>query len=313
MKFPQLDFRRIETYPLRNRTSKVRLEHFAQPWRKGKTFRTFLNSLPKILAGNDFRDLVAAVSKARRNGKPVILCLGAHPIKCGLGPVLIDLMRRGIISCLATNGAAAIHDFEVALVGQTSEDVQSGLDDGSFGMADETGRSMNAAMLRGLKRHWGAGRAIGEAILSGRFPHKTHSIFATAVRLKIPATIHIAIGTDITHQHPTTNGAVLGEASYIDFRTFAGAVAALDEGGVLLNLGSAVVLPEVFLKALTIARNLGHRVENFTTATFDMIRLYRPAENIVRRPTHKSGRGYYFIGHHEIMFPLFAAAVVEAI
>ena len=311
MKITPLDFTKIKTYPLCKRASKVQLGDLACSWKKGGSLRDFLDGLPGVLASNDFRRLVAAVVEARRRDKPVLLCMGAHPIKCGLGPVIIDLMDRRVLSGLATNGAAAIHDFELALVGQTSEDVQRGLDDGSFGMIDETGRLMNGAMARGLKRGWGAGRAIGEAIKSGNFPHKQRSIFAAAARRKLPATIHIAIGTDITHQHPTARGAVLGEASYLDFKTFAAVVAQLGEGGVVINLGSAVVMPEVFLKALTIARNLGHRVENFTTATFDMIRQYRPTENIVRRPTHKGGRGYYLIGHHEIMFPLFAAAIIE--
>lgn len=313
MKFPHLDFSEIRTYPLRQRASKISVDHLAHPWQKGKKLCDFLDCLPKILIANDFRELIGAVTAALRDKKPVILCLGAHPLKCGLSPILIDLMRRGVIACLATHGATAIHDCELALVGQTSEDVQSGLDDGSFGMADETGRMINAAIARGLKHRWGAGRAIGEAILRGHFPYKNRSVLATAARLKIPATVHIAIGTDITHQHPTTNGAALGEASYLDFQTFASVVAALGDGGVVLNVGSAVILPEVFLKALTVARNLGHHVENFTAATFDMIRQYRPTENIVRRPTHKNGRGYYFIGHHEIMFPLFAAAVIEAL
>lgn len=312
-KLYRLDFSRIRTYPLRARASKVRLDDLALPWSKGKSLCEFLDRLPRILAVNDFRALVSDVVTAQRKGKPVLLCMGAHPIKCGLNPILVDLLRRGVVSALAGNGATAIHDFELAYVGQTSEDVQSGLDDGSFGMAEETGRFLNRAIARGLKRGWGAGRAVGEAICAGDFPNKNLSVFAAAARRKIPATLHIAIGTDIIHQHPAMNGAVLGEASYRDFQTFASVVAALGDGGVVINLGSAVVMPEVFLKALTIARNLGHSVENFTTATFDMNRQYRPTENIVRRPTHKSGRGFYLIGHHELMFPLFAAAVLESL
>ncbi len=313
MKYPKLNFQDVKTYPLRQRSSKVQLKDLAAPWKQGSSFRQFLDRLPQILVAKDFRALVTATVKARRKKKTVLLCMGAHPIKCGLNPVINDLLRRGVISAIAANGAAAIHDFELALIGQTSEDVQAGLDDGSFGMADETGRFLNEALASGVKRGIGAGRAAGEAILSGKFPHKQHSLLATAARLDAPATIHIAIGTDIIHQHPTTNGATLGEATYRDFQTLTSVVATLGDGGVVINLGSAVMMPEVFLKALTIARNLGHRVENFTTATFDMHRLYRPTENIVRRPTHRGGCGYYFVGHHEIMFPLFAAAVIDGL
>jgi hypothetical protein len=221
-------------------------------------------------------------------------------------------MRRGVVNAVAFNGAGAIHDFELALIGETSEDVQHGLDDGSFGMIDETGRLMNAALANGVKQGIGAGRALGEAIVKGTFAKKELSILHQGVVSNVPVTVHIAIGTDIIHQHPSTDGGVLGEVTYLDFQKFAAIVAKL-EGGVLLNIGSAVVMPEVFLKALTIARNLGNKVENFTTATFDMIRHYRPTENVVRRPTHKGGRGFYIIGHHELMIPLWAAATMETL
>jgi hypothetical protein len=200
----------------------------------------------------------------------------------------------------------------LALTGQTSEDVASGLEDGSFGMVDETGRLMNEAFAKGVEQGCGEGDALGKAMLVGKFPNKEISILHAGASLNIPVTVHIAIGTDIIHQHPSTDGAVLGEATYLDFQKFAAVVAHLGDGGVLLNIGSAVIMPEVFLKALTIARNLGHSVENFTTATFDMNRHYRPMENIVRRPVSKGGRGYYIVGHHEIMMPLLAAAVIEA-
>jgi hypothetical protein len=310
MEFPPLDFNRIRTYPLRERDNKIHGEELASPSQPGSTFAKFIDSLPHILAGNDFRAIVDATVTAVHKQRPVIVMMGAHPIKCGLNPILLDLMRRGIISALAFNGAGAIHDFELALIGATSEDVQHGLDDGSFGMIDETGRQMNRALADGVAQGIGAGRALGETIVKGTFPHKQLSLLHAGVTGNIPVTVHIAIGTDIIHQHPTADGAVLGEASYLDFQKFAAAVAQL-EGGIVLNIGSAVIMPEVFLKALTIARNLGHTVDHFTTATFDMNRHYRPTENVVRRPTHKGGHGYYLIGQHELLVPLWAAAVLE--
>jgi hypothetical protein len=312
MDFPPLDFNRLRTYPLRERDNKVHAAELARPWRKGAGFAQFVESLPHILAGNDFRAVVDATVAAVRNRRPVLVLMGAHPVKCGLNPVLVDLMQRGVISALAGNGALAIHDFELALIGGTSEDVQHGLDDGSFGMIDETGRLMNRALADGIAQGIGAGRALGQAILNGPFPHKHLSLLHQGVVRNVPVTIHIAIGTDIIHQHPTADGAVLGEATYLDFQKLAAVIAQL-EGGIVLNIGSAVVMPEVFLKALTIARNLGHTVEHFTTATFDMQRQYRPAENIVRRPTAKGGHGYYLIGQHELLVPLWAAAVLEEV
>ncbi|MBI5393796.1 MAG: hypothetical protein HZA91_00715 [Verrucomicrobia bacterium] len=311
MDFPPLDWSRIKTYPLRERPNKVRSEDFAHVWAKGGSLQSFLDSLPKILVAQDFHALVTDIVAATRKKKPVLVCMGAHVIKCGLSPLIADLMRRGIVSAVATNGAGAIHDFELALIGQTSEDVQRGLDDGSFGMIDETGRLMNAAIKEGVSQGIGAGRALGEAVVKGNFPNRELSILNAGVTAHVPVTVHIALGTDIIHQHPTCDGAALGEASYMDFQRLAAIVATLGDGGVVLNIGSAVVMPEVFLKALTVARNLGHKVENFTTATFDMIRHYRPTENIVRRPVHKGGQGYYIIGHHELMLPLLAAAVIE--
>jgi hypothetical protein len=310
MEFPPLDFGRIRTYPIRERPNKVHLDELARVWNAGGSFSQFLDSLPRILIGNDFRAIVEATVAAVKHHRPVLVMMGAHPIKCGLNPVFVDLMRRGIVNALAFNGAGAIHDFELAMIGETSEDVQRGLDDGSFGMIDETGKRMNAALAEGVRQGIGAGRALGEAILTGRFANKDLSILHQGVASKIPVTVHIAIGTDIIHQHPTTDGSVLGEATYLDFQKFASVVAQL-EGGVALNIGSAVIMPEVFLKALTIARNLGHTVDNFTTANFDMIRQYRPSENVVKRPTHKGGRGFSITGHHELLVPLWAAAVIE--
>ncbi len=312
MEFPPLDFDRLRTYPLRERDNKVHLNELARVWKRGGSFAEFIESLPKILVGNDFRAVVDATVAAVRAKKPVIIMMGAHPIKCGLNPVFVDLMKRGAIHAVAFNGAGAIHDFEIALQGETSEDVQAGLNDGSFGMIDETGRLMNAALAAGVQQGIGAGRALGDAIVTGKFAHKELSILHQGATANIPVTVHIAIGTDIIHQHPTTDGAVLGEATYLDFQKFASVVAQL-EGGVILNIGSAVIMPEVFLKALTIARNLGHTVDHFTTATFDMLRHYRPTENVVRRPTAKGGHGYYITGHHELLVPLWAAAVLEKV
>jgi hypothetical protein len=310
MKFEPLDFSKIRTYPVAERANKVNADSFATPHTAGGSLRGFLDSMPDFLAAQDLRKIVSAIATAVRNKRPVVLMMGAHSIKVGLNPVFVAAMRRGILNAIAFNGAGAIHDFELCYQGETSEDVQRGLDDGSFGMVEETGQRMNAALVDGVARGLGAGRALGEAARTAQYPNLSLSILATAAELDIPVTVHIAVGTDIIHQHPTTNGAVLGEASYRDFQTFA-AVCAQLEGGVVLNIGSAVIMPEVFLKALTIARNLGHKVEHFTTATFDMTRHYRPTENVQRRPTKLGGQGFYLVGHHEIMIPLLFAAITE--
>jgi hypothetical protein len=310
MKFESLDFSKIRTYPVADRANKVNAEAFATPHAPGGSLRGFLESLPDFLAVQDFRKIVAAVVKAVREQRPVVLMMGAHSIKVGLNPIFVQAMRRGILNAVAFNGAGAIHDFELCYQGETSEDVQRGLDDGSFGMVEETGQRMNAALAAGVARGLGAGLALGEALRTSGYPDLAVSILATGAELDIPVTVHIAVGTDIIHQHPSTNGAVLGEATYRDFQTFA-AVCAQLEGGVVLNVGSAVIMPEVFLKALTIARNLGHKVEHFTTATFDMTRHYRPTENVQRRPTKLGGQGFYLVGHHEIMIPLLFAAITE--
>jgi hypothetical protein len=310
MKFEPLDFSRIRTYALAERANKVAVSDFAGIHAKGGSLAEFLEKLPRFLVAKDFLAVAGAMAEAVRKGRPVVVMMGAHPIKCGLNPVLVDAMRRGIVAAVAFNGAGAIHDFETAYQGETSEDVQRGLDDGSFGMVDETSRLMNAALDAGVAAGLGAGESLGREINKANFPNRNLSIMATGAELGMPVTVHIAIGTDIIHQHPTANGAVLGEASYRDFQRF-GSVVAQMEGGVVLNIGSAVVMPEVFLKALTIARNLGNTVDHFTAATFDMIRQYRPSENVVRRPTHLGGQGYYIVGHHEIMIPLLFAAVTE--
>lgn len=303
--------RRVKTVPLSRRRHKVTLSMFARAGRKGSSFREFYGSLPRVLAAQDLRAVVDAIVFARRRGKPVLACMGGHVVKCGLGPVIIDLMRRGAITALAMNGSTSIHDFEVALIGKTSEDVQAGLERGTFGMARETGQMMNEALAIGESEGLGAGWAIGRYILEKRLPHRDASLLAQAVRMRMPATVHIAIGTDIIHQHPQADGRVIGKTTMDDFRLLAEVVARLGNGGVVLNLGSAVILPEVFLKALTVARSAGRPVRNFTAAAFDMLAQYRPLQNVVRRPVAAGGKGYYLIGHHEIMIPLLARAVIE--
>ena len=247
-----------------------------------------------------------------RTGKMAVLAMGAHPIKVGLNPVIIQLLERGVIKAVAMNGAGIIHDAEIAMAGRTSEDVESALNGGSFGMAEETCRFINTAITKGKRQEWGIGKSLGREISQKNLPFANLSILATAERLGIPLTVHVAIGTDINHMHPTADGAAIGEGSHRDFRIFAQVVSQL-EGGVYLNLGSAVVLPEVFLKALTVARNLGHRIEHFLAINMDFIRHYRPTVNVVERPTRMGGRGITLIGHHEIMFPLLAAAILEEI
>jgi len=303
--------RSVKTIPIARRKSKVSLAMFGKACRKGETFQAFLDSLPNILAARQLRECVDAIVRARRRSKPVIAAIGGHVVKCGLNRVIIDLMRRGVVTALAMNGAASIHDFEIALAGKTSEDVQEGLDKGTFGMAGETGAMMNDALAAGDASELGAGWAIGRYILEKRLPHRDVSLLAQAVRLRLPATVHIAIGTDTIHQHPQADGRIIGQTTMNDFRLFIDVVSNLGGGGVMLNIGSAVILPEVFLKALAVARNAGIRVADFTTATFDMLVQYRPLQNIVRRPVAAGGRGYYIIGHHEIMIPLLSRAIIE--
>jgi hypothetical protein len=271
-----------------------------------------MDSLPSFLAASDLRAITQAIIKARGNNRPVVLGMGAHPIKVGLSPVIIDMMKRGIITAIATNGACIIHDFELSLTGRTSEDVAKELCTGRFGMARETGRDLNKAINAGVKKGQGIGRTVGEHIASSKNRFKDKSIFSEGFMLGIPMTVHIAVGTDIIHMHPQADGAMIGEGSLRDFRLFASVIADL-EGGVYINLGSAVVLPEVFLKALTVARNLGNKVKNITTVNMDFIQHYRPKENVLCRPTMTKGRSYALTGHHEIMFPLLAASVIEEI
>jgi hypothetical protein len=312
VKFPYeaLDVSGIRTYPLGSRASKVRLEDFAKPAAPGAGVCAWLDSLPKILAAADFRAVVDALLAARGREAGILWGIGAHVIKTGLSPVLIDLMERGFVSGLATNGAGVIHDFEIALSGSTSEDVDESLGPGRFGMATETGERLNRVIADGVAAGFGIGQTVGRHLLDSRATHAHASLAATAARLGVPLTVHVAIGTDVAHMHAAASGAALGEGSLRDFRYFASMVARL-QGGVFLNCGSAVVLPEVFLKAVSLARNRGASLEGLTTVNLDMVRHYRPDTNVVTRPVVGTGRGYNLVGHHEIMIPLLAAALVE--
>ncbi|MDA1191522.1 MAG: hypothetical protein O3A46_07550 [Candidatus Poribacteria bacterium] len=308
--FPTLDFQKIRTIPLESRENKVRRDDLARPIRAGMTLSEFVGALPNQLVADGFREFIGRVAEAKRNGGLLIAMYGGHVVKVGLGSLLIQMMEGGIIDAVATNGAGSIHDFELALVGGTSEDVGRNIQTGDFGMAKETGDLMNRAIADQPER--GMGYCLGRMIEEDGFRDRDVSVLAAAYRLGIPATVHVAVGTDIIHQHPAANGAHIGAATFADFQRFSGVVATL-EGGAVLNFGSAVLMPEVFLKALTVARNLGHTVEKFVAADFDMIRQYRPSENVVRRPTNMGGHGYSFTGHHEIMIPLVFASLLDAL
>ena len=304
-----VDLDGVTTYPLGDRENKVSIHDFAaRP--SGRELDGFLATLPKILKAADFMEFVDRIVAAYRQEKPIIVMLGGHVIKCGLSPILIDLMERDIITAMAFNGATSIHDFEIGLIGETSEDVGQYLQTGQFGMVEETGRLMNEAICAAADTGMGMGAGLGQKLIELDAPYRDYSLLATGTCLGIPITVHVAIGTDIIHQHPAADGAATGQTSFTDFRLLAAIVAELGDAGVVLNLGSAVILPEVFLKALTVARNLGNRVTHFTTANFDMIQHYRPLENVIRRPTDIGGKGYTFTGHHEIMIPLLAEAII---
>jgi len=308
--YDQFDLSGVQTYPLKSRKSKARLEDFAKPCPADVRVGAFVDSLPDILAAADFKAIVRAIVAAKEHDGGVVWGLGAHVIKTGLGPVVIDLMERGFVSAIATNGAAIIHDFEIALVGATSEDVDEALGPGRFGMADETGRLLNEAITKGVAAGLGIGQAVSEFLHAKTPQFGRSSILDAAARLRIPLTVHVAIGTDIIHMHPAASGAAIGEGSLRDFRYFVSNVARL-ERGVYLNCGSAVVLPEVFLKAVALARNRGIALAELTTVNLDFVRMYRPQTNVVARPTAGTGRGYSLVGHHEIMIPMLAAALVS--
>ncbi len=302
----------IKTYSLKDRNNKVNVkEHFAAPPAAKSSFCDFFASLPNLLGAESLRGVVAAIINAHRKQRPVVLAMGGHVVKCGLQPVIKKLIDSGIVTAVAMNGSVVIHDYEVSLVGATSEDVGAVLQSGDFGFSRETGQGINAALMTGKQEGVGFGQAVGNAIIRNQHQYRDFSVLTTCVENDIPVTVHVAIGTDIIHQHPQADGAVIGELSMHDFRLLTSVVADLGDGGVWLNIGSAVLLPEVFLKALSVAQNLGHQVDNFTTANFDMIQHYRPLQNVVKRPTSGLGCGYTITGHHEINIPLLAYAVLD--
>lgn len=308
----EADLAKLRTVPVLRRENKVSADEFAKAPGTDRSFHAFVDSLPDILVARDFRRVVDAIADAARNERAVVVMLGGHIVKTGLAPLLVTLMERRVVTHVAMNGSAAIHDFEIARFGGTSEDVAAGLKDGTFGMAEETGREMNEAFIEGARRELGMGESLSVALESAKLVHPELSVMLNASRLGVPVTVHAAIGAEIIHQHPAASGAAIGDTSHRDFRRLAHNLERLHDGGVVLNLGSAVIMPEVFLKALTIARNLHEgRPQNFVTCDLDMMRHYRPRMNVVQRPTLHSGKGYEITGHHEIMVPLLVWAVMD--
>jgi hypothetical protein len=303
-----VDLTRVTTYPLSGRANKVRVDEFARPVHASSTLGDFLDGLPDVLAVKALRELAAAIVQARADDRPVVVAAGAHVVKVGLAPVLIRMMEEGTVTAIALTGAGAIHDWEVAAIGATSEDVGRGLHEGRYGMADETGRALNEAAADAAAAGIGLGEALGLRIQKAGLPHRGSSLLARACDLKIPVTVHVAIGSDIVHQHPSADGAAIGAATFTDFRKLVTIVSRL-AGGVWINIGSAVHLPEVFLTAVSIAGNLGNDLTGFATANLDMVRQYRTDENVLRRPTLGKGRSFELTGHHELSVPLLAAAV----
>lgn len=308
----KLDWDRISIYSIKKRKSKVKVKDFAKITNKARSFKEFYNSLPNILAVNNIRKLVDEIVSAREKSNPVILMMGAHVIKCGLSRLIIDLIEKGIISAITLNGAGIIHDFEIAFIGGTSESVEENVKHGKFGMVKETAEYINSSIKRGVKKGAGIGESVGRMIEESNFKYKSFSLTGNCVRNSVPCTVHVALGTDVIHQHPSFDGALVGEGSQKDFETFVTLVSNL-EGGVILNVGSAVILPEVFLKAVNMARNLGKKLDNFTAANFDQYTHYRPYQNVLTRPLGKRSKGYNFIGHHEFMVPLLFTAIKEVI
>ena len=310
-----ININKVKRYSVLKRKSKVEICDFAKPPAAGRSFSVFYRSLPNILKVKELRAVADAVVCARKKKKSVIFMAGAHVIKCGLNPVLIELIKKKIITCICLNGAGIIHDFEISLQGKTSEDVGGALKDGKFGMGKETADFLNYAVSEGAGRGMGLGYSVASKIAASKLRYKGLSLLYNAYKYKVPVCVHVAIGTDIIHQHPSFDAALTGEGSLRDFRRLTQEIIGLDNGGVVMNFGSSVILPEVFLKALNLARNLGNRVKDFTTVNFDMIYHYRPFQNVVTRPTQGAGRsrGYYIIGHHEIMLPFLAQAIIEEI
>lgn len=314
MKLKPMDLSGVATYPIAERRNKVSLQRdFAGDITSGMSVTALLAALPNQLGAENLNAVINAVVEARSKDKPVVIAIGGHVIKCGLQPVLKKLIESDVITAVAMNGSASIHDYEISLIGETSEDVGAVLHCGTFGMAEETGRDINGALKAGLAQGSGYGESLGRFIVENNNPHREFSLLAACFEKGIPATVHVAVGTDIIHQHPAADGAVLGQATFTDFRLFTSVVATLGNGGVFINIGSAVIMPEVFLKALSIAQNLGFHVDQFTTANFDMQQHYRPLQNVVKRPTAGDSRGLTITGHHEIMIPLLAAGILDKI
>lgn len=305
-----LDNSGLQTYSINDRKRKVDIKDFTTPWHKGNTFIQFLNTLPHILAGNDLRAIISAIARAAQKNCQICFAMGGHIIKTGMSPILIDLMTKKVLTLIAMNGSGIIHDIEIAMEGKTSEDVSQTLGNGSFGMAKETSFYLNKAIQTSQEKEIGLGQAVGELILLENFKYRSLSLLASAVDLNISVTVHVALGTDIIHMHPGFDAAACGKASHHDFKLFASHIASLEKG-VFINAGSAIIMPEVFLKAVTMVRNLGHPLDAFTTVNLDFIRHYRPMANIVNRPVSGKGKGYSLSGHHEILIPLIAAGVVE--
>ena len=308
-----LSFEGLKTVPIDARGGKVRVEDFARPYQKGEGITRWVESLPRILAGDSLRGVIDALRRARDSKRAILWGMGGHVVKCGLADILLDLMRRGWVTGFVMNGAASIHDFEIAIAGQTSEDVEAVLPDGRFGAAEETGREMNLAISEGNREGLGMGEALGKRLATLAKPEfAPHSIVAEAYRASVPVTVHVAVGTDTPHTHPAADAAAIGQATHRDFRLLCSLVRGLDQGGIYLNVGSAVVLPEVFLKAVSVVRNLQHPLAGFTTVNLDFLQHYRPKLNVVERPHARSGgRGFAITGHHELMVPLLAAILIE--
>jgi len=311
-KYPLLNKNNLKTISIKDRESLVKIESFAKPYAPGADFNSFLNSLPDSLAARDMKEFTTRMAEIRSNKKPIIWGLGAHVVKVGLSPILIDLMQRGWISAIAANGAFMIHDFEIALAGETSEDVALNLHQGRFGNTRETGLFLNLALKEGYNQNMGAGEAVGHYLMQAQYPHLEQSILYQAYKLNIPVTVHPAIGTDFIHYHPMFSGEVTGALAERDFILFSSIISQMAEGGIFLNIGSAVMLPEVFLKAVAFCAAQGISLKKIHTAVFDFQKHYRPYENVFRRPTAIQGKGYYFIGHHELMIPLLAAIILNS-
>ncbi|HXC92638.1 MAG TPA: hypothetical protein VN652_01420 [Geobacteraceae bacterium] len=314
MRHTPIDLSGVKTYPIKERKNKMVFSRdSAVTISNGMSVEQLLAALPKQLGAESLLSVIDAVVAARKKGKPVIMAIGGHVIKCGLQPVLKGLIEADMITAVAMNGSGSVHDYELSLIGETSEDVGAVLHCGTFGMAEETGRDINRAIKAGVASGMGYGESVGRFIIDNNNPFQEQSLLATCVKNDVPVTVHVAIGTDIIHQHPDADGAAIGQATFTDFRLFTSIVSELGDGGVYLNIGSAVIMPEVFLKALSIAQNLGHHVDHFTTANFDMQQHYRPLQNVVKRPTSGKSRGYSITGHHEIMIPLLAAGILDKI